>query len=120
MGRPVFSSPFELWKEEGVLFLVLQPGATMKMQDMKEVIRLIAALDRTGKAPVFLEYPGNFAVRPGARDLLRRVCGAHGHPVAFLPPTQWVANKVSISRRCSALRSRSGCSSCAVGLRMDA
>ena len=81
--RPVFSSPFELWKEEGVLFLVLQPGATMKTQDMKEVIRLIAALDRSGKAPVFLEYPGNFAVQPGARDLLRRVCGAQGHPVAF-------------------------------------
>ena len=41
--KPAFSSPFELWKEDGVLFLVLASGATMQVRDMKEVIRLIAA-----------------------------------------------------------------------------
>jgi hypothetical protein len=81
--KPAFSSPFELWKEEGVLFLVLASGATMQVRDMKEVIRLIAALDPSARAPVLLEYPEGVTVEPMARNLLRRVCGAQGHPVAF-------------------------------------
>jgi len=82
--KPAFSSPFELWKEDGILHLVLAKGAVMTTRDMKEVIRLIAALDRSGKAPVMLEYPEGVSVDPPARALLRRVCGSQGHPVAFL------------------------------------
>lgn len=81
--RSVFKSPFELWREEGVLHLVLAPGAVMQVRDMKEFLRLIGALDPSGHAPVLLEYPDRYSVRAEASELLRRVCGSHGHPVAF-------------------------------------
>jgi hypothetical protein len=55
----------------------------MQVRDMKEVIRLIAALDPSARSPVLLEYPEGVTVEPMARNLLRRVCGAQGHPVAF-------------------------------------
>lgn len=83
-GTSAFKSPFELWREDGVLHLVLAPGAVMQMRDMKEVLRVIGALDPSGHAPVLLDYPDRFAVRAEAGELLRRVCGVHGHPVAFL------------------------------------
>ncbi|MFN9324047.1 MAG: hypothetical protein ACK6A5_01525 [Flavobacteriales bacterium] len=50
--KPAFQSPFELWKEEGILHLVLAVGANMKVRDMKELIRLISALDTSRSAPV--------------------------------------------------------------------
>ena len=51
---------------------------------MKEFIRLVAALDPSGKAPVLMEYPAQVVVDNEARSLLRRVCGAHGHSVALI------------------------------------
>lgn len=81
--RPVFDNPFELWKEDGILHLVLAKGAQFGISNMKEVLRLIRALDQTGKAPVMLEYGAQVVVAEDARKLLRRVCGAQGHPVAL-------------------------------------
>lgn len=81
--KPAFGSPFELWREDGILHLVLAKGARMSIGDMKEMIRLIAAMDPEGRSPVLLEYPEGVQVEESARDLLRRVCGAQGHPVAF-------------------------------------
>lgn len=81
--RPPFDHPFELWREDGVLHLVLAKGAQVRVPDMKEFIRLVAALDRTGRAPVVMEYAENVMVEDTARALLRRVCGAQGHPVAL-------------------------------------
>ena len=78
----VFESPFELWREEGVLHLVLAKGARMRITDMKELIRLIAALDRHGKAPVLIDHPSGVRIDEDARRLLVRVCGRQGHPVA--------------------------------------
>ncbi len=82
--RPVFEHPFELWREDGVLRLVLARGAQVDLQHMKEFIRLVAALDTTGSTPVLMEYPAQVLVADNARALLRRVCGAQGHPVALL------------------------------------
>lgn len=82
--QPAFGQPFELWREDGILHLVLAKGAQVRVHDMKEFIRLVAALDRTGKAPVLMEYAEQVVVEERARALLRRVCGAHGHPVALL------------------------------------
>ena len=82
-GRTTFDPPFELWREDGVLHLVLARGARVKVRDMKEFIRLVAALDGTGHAPVLMEYPEQVVVDEPARALLRRVCGAQGHPVAL-------------------------------------
>jgi hypothetical protein len=81
--KPAFQSPFELWKEDGILHLVLAVGANMRVRDMKELIRLVAALDTTRSAPVLLVYPERVVVEEPARELLRRVCSAQGHPVAL-------------------------------------
>jgi len=81
--KPAFGQPFELWREDGVLHLVLAQGAQVRVYDMKEFIRLVAALDRSGKCPVVMEYAQHVVVQDQARALLRRVCGANGHPVAL-------------------------------------
>lgn len=82
--RPAFKQPFELWREDGLLRFVLAPGAQVDRQHMKEFIRLVAALDRSGVAPVVMEFPAHVLVADDARALLRRVCGAQGHPVALV------------------------------------
>lgn len=79
-----FEQPFELWREEGLLRFVLAPGARVEVRHMKEFIRLVAALDRQGNAPVVMEFNAKVFVADEARAILRRVCGAQGHPVALL------------------------------------
>lgn len=81
--RPAFDSAFELWREDGVLHLVLAKGAQVAVPHMKEIIRLIGAMDPTGNVPVMLEYNAKVVVNEDARRLLKRVCGAQGHPVAL-------------------------------------
>ncbi|MBL7940201.1 MAG: hypothetical protein JNL43_12640 [Flavobacteriales bacterium] len=81
--RTTFDPPFELWREDGVLYLVMAKGARVQVRDMKEFIRLVAALDRSGCSPVLMEYAEQVVVDDSARALLRRICGAQGHPVAL-------------------------------------
>ena len=81
--RPAFDNPFELWKEDGILHLVLAKGGQLGVPQMKEVVRLIRALDSTGTAPVMLEYGAQVVVNEDARKLLRRVCRVHGHAIAL-------------------------------------
>lgn len=78
---PVFEQPFELWREDGVLHLVLADGARMGTREMKEVLRLIGAMDRAGSAPVVIDHAPGVLVDDNARRLLARVCRAQGHPV---------------------------------------
>ncbi len=78
---PVFEQPFELWRDEGLLHLVLAERARMAMREMKEVLRLIAAMDRSGAAPVLIDHAPHVLVDDDARRLLTRVCRAQGHPV---------------------------------------
>lgn len=78
---PVFDQPFELWRDEGVLHLVLADGARMRMREMKELLRLIAAMDRSTRAPVLIDHAPGVTVTDEARRLLTRVCRAQGHPV---------------------------------------
>ncbi len=81
--RPAFGSPFELWREDDVLHLVLAKQAHMGLADMKELIRLVSAMDTSGRTPVLLEYPEGVEVTEDARRMLRRACREQGHPVAF-------------------------------------
>lgn len=83
-GHSPFEQPFELWREKGMLHFVLAPGARVDTRHMKEFIRLVAALDRSGRAPVVMEFNAQAVVADDARALLRRVCGEQGHPVAVL------------------------------------
>lgn len=78
---PVFEQPFELWREDGVLHMVLANAARFRMREMKEVIRLIAAMDRSGRTPVLIDHAPDVVVEDDARALLVRVCRAQGHPV---------------------------------------
>ncbi len=73
---PAFGPPFELWREEGILHLVLAPGAQLRTSDMKELIRLIAAMDRGGRTPVMIDHATGVVVPDDARRLLTRVCSA--------------------------------------------
>jgi hypothetical protein len=82
--KPVFGPPFELWKENGVLHMALAQGGSVRIGDMKEFVRLVAALDPTGTAPVLMELAPDVVVEEPARQLLRRVCGAQGHAVAVI------------------------------------
>ena len=81
--RTTFEPPFELWREDGVLHLVMAKGAWVQLRDMKEFIRSVVALDRTARSPVLMEYAEHVVVDDRARALLRRVCDAQGHPVAL-------------------------------------
>jgi len=79
---PALRSSFELWREEGVIRLVMAPGTDMQVRDMKELLRLVRALDPASKAPLLLECDGCL-VRPEALALLRRVRQAYALPVAL-------------------------------------
>lgn len=81
--KPVFDPPFELWRSEGVLHLTITAGRRLELAHMKELIRLVAALDGSGRAPVLMECRENVQFAEEARALLLRACGAQGHPVAF-------------------------------------
>lgn len=78
---PVFEQPFELWRDEGVLHLALADGARMGTRELKELLRLIGAMDRGGRTPVLIDHAPGVAVHDDARRLLARVCRAQGHPV---------------------------------------
>ncbi len=81
--RPVFDCPFELWREDGVLHLVLRNGSELDIRNLKELMRLIAAMDPDGRAPVLMECRDEVHVEEDARVLLCRACGKQGHPVAL-------------------------------------
>lgn len=80
---PVFNSPFELHREEGVLRLVFTQATTVDRFRMKELLRLTAALDPLGRAPMLVECRSGLSVNEEARALLSRACGASGHTLAI-------------------------------------
>jgi hypothetical protein len=82
--RPAFGSPFELWLEEDVLHLVLAKRMRMGTAGIKELIRLVTAMDTSGTRPVLIECPDDVAVGDDGWRLLRRACRAHRHAIAFV------------------------------------
>lgn len=96
---PAFEQPFELWRDDGVLHLVLVEGAQLKAKVMKEMIRLVAALDSTGGVPVLIDHAPGVAVDESARQLLVRVCRAQGHPVAVYTTSQQCRSQLEFFRQ---------------------
>jgi hypothetical protein len=82
--KPAFDSPYELWREEGLVFLVLAGHVELGLREMKEMIRQIAAIDADGTAPIIMECRHGAHVGEDARNLVCRACGQKGHPVALL------------------------------------
>ncbi|MCB9169846.1 MAG: hypothetical protein H6594_05765 [Flavobacteriales bacterium] len=76
--------PFELWREDGVLRLLLTRHARIGPTEAKELVRLIAALDPLGEAPVLLELGELVQVGPVAKELLSRLHGEPRRAVALL------------------------------------
>lgn len=81
-GVSAFRSSFELWREEGVVRLVMAAGTFIHVRDIKELLRLAGALDPAAKAPLLLECDG-CTVHPEALALLCRVRKACIPPVAL-------------------------------------
>lgn len=96
---PAFEQPFELWRDDGVLHLVLVEGAQLKTKVMKEMIRLVAALDSTGSVPVLIDHAPGVAVDESARQLLVRVCRAQGHPVVVYTTSQQCRSQLEFFRQ---------------------
>jgi len=82
--RSAFGSSFELWREDGVLHLVLAKGACLDAQGMKELLRLAAVLDPEAHAPVLVECGEQVIVPEDARMLMQRSCTGAQRSVAFV------------------------------------
>ena len=77
--------PFELWREEGVIRLVLSRGARIDICALKELLRVLGAVDPTGRAPVLVEEEDRVEFNEQARDMLRRISkSGGGRPVAVM------------------------------------
>lgn len=66
---------------------------------MKEIIRLIAALDRDGHVPVMVDHALGVVVEDDARRLLTRVCRAQGHPLAVYSADRECRNQLDLFRQ---------------------
>ena len=95
---PAFDSPFELWREDGVLHLVLAKGGRMRVAHMKEILRLIAALDRGGRVPVMIDHAHGVVVEEDARRLLTRACCSQGHPLAVYSTDRECRDQLDVFR----------------------
>ncbi|MEX1131935.1 MAG: hypothetical protein WEC15_01815 [Flavobacteriales bacterium] len=82
--RSAFGSSFELWREDGVLHLVLAKGACLDTQGMKELLRLAAVLDPEAHASVLVECGEQVIVPDDARMLMQRSCTGAQRAVAFV------------------------------------
>lgn len=65
--------PFELWREDNVIRLVVSSRGHLGIKEMKELIRLVGALDPSGTVPVVVELDALVQVGVRARLLLARM-----------------------------------------------
>lgn len=76
--------PFEIWREDGVMRVVFCRFTCIGIGEMKEVIRMLGAVDETGVDPVVLELEEHVRVSADARVFLSRCSSEAGRPVAFV------------------------------------
>jgi len=84
MERSNFGSSFEMWRQDGVLHLVLAKGACLDLQGMKELLRLAAVLDPQAGTSVLVECGEQVTIPEEARMLMRRSCKDPQRSVAFV------------------------------------
>ena len=78
-------APFELWREDQVLHLTFGSSSSIGIKEIKEVLRLISALDPVNERLVVVHSDGNVSISADARSLLSRSCyGDHHRSVAFI------------------------------------
>lgn len=71
----------------------------MRVAHMKEILRLIVALDRGGRVPVMVDHAAGVVVEDDARRLLTRVCRAQGHPLAVYSTDRECRNQLEVFRQ---------------------
>ncbi|MCB0795562.1 MAG: hypothetical protein KDB88_12570 [Flavobacteriales bacterium] len=76
--------PYEIWREEGILQVVFGTTARIRVQEMKEILRLVSALDPVVKAPVLARIGPGALISDMAKLLLARVSAPAGRSVAVL------------------------------------
>ncbi len=82
--RSAFGSSFELWRQDGVLHLVLAKGACLDTKGMKELLRLAAVLDPKADASILVECAEQVIIPLDARMLMQRSCTGAQRSVAFV------------------------------------
>ena len=70
----VLNAPFELWREDGVLHLTFNRSARIGMWEIKEILRLVCALDPVSEHPLLVHSDTDANVSNDARSLLMRLC----------------------------------------------
>jgi hypothetical protein len=76
--------PFELWREHGVVFLQFGHAASIDVPLVKELLRVLNAVDPTGRAPILVDHDARVELLPAAFQLLRRSCRRPSRPVAWM------------------------------------
>lgn len=76
--------PFEIWRENGVIRLLLTRSSRIDVPVLKEILRVIGAVDPDGRSPVLLEQEDRAVLEEGARSLLHRIHHRPSRPVAFV------------------------------------
>ncbi|MBL7964002.1 MAG: hypothetical protein JNM31_09165 [Flavobacteriales bacterium] len=76
--------PFELWRENGVVNVVFSQTARIDVPCMKDLLRLIAALDPLCQVPVLVQLEAPVRMDNEARQLLVRQSQGLNRPVALL------------------------------------
>lgn len=82
--RDAHALPFEIWREHGVIRLLLTHGSRIDVPMIKEIIRVMGALDPAGRSPVLLEQEERARMDDTARALLFRASQRPTRPVAFM------------------------------------
>ncbi len=75
---------FEVWKEDGLVRLVLGNAAPIEPLGMKEILHALHGLDPLGVAPVMVEQEELVRMSPDAKNFLARFCSQDKRPVAFM------------------------------------
>ncbi len=85
--RPVPTiGPFELERENGVVHLTFRSAFHVGVAQLKEILRLLSALDPTVHVPLVVLCPGGLELAEPARGMLARACRAGCRPVAIATP----------------------------------
>jgi hypothetical protein len=81
----VLNAPYELWREDGVLNLFLNRSAQIGLLEIKEILRIVSAMDPVSAHPVMVVSDTNATISNDARVLLMRSCkGKMKRTVAYV------------------------------------
>jgi hypothetical protein len=101
----ILNAPYELWRENGSLHLMLNRSSDLGLLEMKEILRLISALDPDSIRPILVHSQPQAGLSDDARILLQRSCkGNIQRFVAFIGEnisTATVGEIQKLKQRCS-------------------